>query len=41
MAFVVTLVLGLSVPAAVLAVIGVLLTLLGLWNPEPRQRRQG
>lgn len=39
-AFVIALVLGWSAPAAVLGIIGVLLALLGLWNPEPRRRRR-
>ncbi len=40
-AFIVALVLGLSIPAIILAVIGAVLALLGLWNPEPRPRRRG
>jgi len=39
-AFVVALVLGWTMPAVVLAVIGILLTLLGLWNPDPTRRRR-
>lgn len=39
LAFVIALVLGWKTPAVVLAVIGVLLTLLGLWNPDPNRRR--
>jgi len=41
LAFVIALVLGWRTPAVVLAVIGVLLTLLGLWNPDPNRRRRG
>lgn len=41
LAFVVALVLGWTIPAVGLAVIGILLALLGLWNPDPNRRRRG
>ncbi len=40
LAFVIALALGWTIPAVVLAVIGVLLALLGAWNPDPNRRRR-
>jgi len=40
LALVITLLLGWRTPAVVLAVIGVLLMLLGLWNPDPNRHRR-
>lgn len=39
-AFAVALLLGRTVPAGVLGGFGVLLALLGLWNPEPHRRHR-
>ncbi len=40
LAFLIALALGWTIPAVVLAVIGVLLALLGAWNSVPNRRRR-